>query len=388
MITEKVFKTSPLSALFMLSWPPILSGWVQTSFDLVNAYWVSHLGDSSMGVLSVATFIIWHFFCFPFLLHPGLTQKIAFLLGQGDTESVKKIAWSGICWSFGLGILAAMLGFLLLPGILLLINLKGDLYQKVYFFMSIFFLHLPFLYAFHACLSILRGYSQTKEVAFLSVFVLLVNGLLDPLFIYYFDFQVYGAVLSSVCAILSGFMIASAILWKKKFLIRKLASRQVLWEFLRIGTPMTLSNLSFCVVYLILTRYIVLFGDAPLAAMGIAFRLEGIAYFCAVGIGMASTSAIGLSLGRKDYVRTAQFGNAAIYLTALFVLPLSLLFLGIPHHLMRLFTENSEEIRHGAYLLRTLGFVELALGIELALEGVFAGLGRTFWAGTVALFGT
>lgn len=341
-----------------------------------------------MSALSAASFIIWHFYCFPFLIHPGLIQKIAFLIGQGDIESVKKIAWSGIYWSFGLGILFGLLGFLVLPIILHLMNLKGSLYEKVYGYMSLFLLHLPILYSFHACLSILRGYGQTQSVAFLSVLVLLVNGLLDPLFIYYFKLQVYGAIIASICAILLGFILAFAILWKRNLFCFQKAPLSALQEFVRIGYPLTLNNLSFCLVYLILTRYIVFFGEAPLAGMGIAFRLEGIAYFCACGIGSASTTAIGLSLGKRDYLRVAQFGRATLYLTALFVLPLSLLFLLIPETLMRLFTTHPEEIRHGTEVLRILGLVELGLGIELALEGVFAGLGKTFWAGTVALFGT
>lgn len=386
MRSEQILQGKPLPTLFFLAFPAVLAGWIQTLFELVDAYWVSYLGNSSMSVLSAATFVMWHFYCIPMLLHPGLNQQISYALGEGKQKEARQLATKGILWSFFLGAFSAVLGYFTLPYLLDFMHIQGNLRPRVSLYLEIFFTSIPSFYAFLACLSIIRGYGQTKAVSFLSALVLILNGVFDPIFIYFFEFGVYGAIIASFLANVTGLFLALYYLVRSKFIAWE--SYGDLGKLAQIGYPLMVNNLMFCMVYLFLTRKIVSFGEAPLAAIGITARLEGIAYFCAVGIGSAATTAIGMSLGKGDRQRAIQYGNSAIFWALGFTLPWSLLLIFAPEMLIQIFTKDPEEIRHGTTLLRIMGYAEIALGVECVLEGVFAGTGKTFLAGSLALFFT
>jgi putative MATE family efflux protein len=385
---ERILKGSPLSTIFYLALPAILVGWIQTAFEIVDALWVSRLGGSEIAILSAATFIIWEVSCVALILNPGLNQQIAFQLGAGKAQEAKALAFNGLLWAFFLGIMIGILGTFLLPFLFDITELKDSLRPRTEAYLKAFFCGLPFLYVFLASLSILRGYGETKTVAFLTFLAFTVNATLDPLFIYAAGYGVLGAVYASLCAISCACFVAVAILYQKKMLCLQKTSRQLLLNILKIGTPLMVNSLIFCSVYLFLTRHIMHFGEAPLSAIGICVRLEGIAYFCALGLGTAATTAIGVQLGAGNLKKALAMGDSAVFLAFLLTLPWAFLLIFYPELLLWGFTQDPEVLFHSTSLLRILGYFEIALCIECTLEGVFAGIGKTFWAGFCALFFT
>jgi Na+-driven multidrug efflux pump len=116
----------------------------------------------------------------------------------------------------------------------------------------------------------------------------------------------------------------------------------------------------------------------PLSAVGICHRLESVPYFTATAFGISMTSLVGNALGKKSIQDVNRVLSAGMRLSAMIMVPYIILFLIYPHKLMQLMTDDQLLIAHGAEYLFIIGLLEVFMGWEMVLGGVFTGLGLTF----------
>src|SRR5205085_6143353 len=110
----------------------------------------------------------------------------------------------------------------------------------------------------------------------------------------------------------------------------------------RIGAPIALSQVSFCFVYMALTRVIARFGTPAVAAVGIGHKTESVSYFVSLGFAFAASTMMGQNLGagqRARGVRAAWVAcGFAIAIAALVMVAM----LAAPHAIARIFIDDPE----------------------------------------------
>jgi Na+-driven multidrug efflux pump len=149
------------------------------------------------------------------------------------------------------------------------------------------------------------------------------------------------------------------------------------YTILGIGLPIGLSDAGFSLIYLVLSGIISIFGKEPLAAVGIAHRIEALPFFISLGFSMAVSPMVGQYLGAGTPQKAKESVYLSLKITSIILFVISALFFFFAPQMFSFFTDDPRIISHGADYLRIIAFFEVFLAFEVVLGGAFSGAGDT-----------
>jgi putative MATE family efflux protein len=152
---------------------------------------------------------------------------------------------------------------------------------------------------------------------------------------------------------------------------------RLIGRLVRIGMPISVSSVAFCVVYLFVNRITAGFGTEAVAALGIGNRIESVNYLISFGFSMAVATLVGQNLGAGNPERAASLARKTILIVSVFTGFTTVLFLAFPEAIVRIFVDDPAVIAAGKSYIRILALSQILMGWELVLEGAFSGAGDT-----------
>src|SRR3989338_684140 len=256
------------------------------------------------------------------------------------------------------------------------------------------------IFFFLAASAIIRSEGDMKtSMKFMGISVVL-NLILDPIFIFGISIAgisiipsmgVAGAAIATVIARVVGCVLVLNHLLKDRSLV-KLRLKDFKYNYLfiknifAVGIPSSLSQLVMSVGVLLLTKLAANFGEAAIAAYGIGFKLDTVAFLPTLGIGIAILTMVGQNFGAKNYARAKSIAWVGCLMTGVFMLAISLIFLSAPKFFVSVFNNNPELIRYGASYIRYIAPTYVFLGVIMILSFAFQGFGRGIPGVAIALF--
>ena len=197
--------SNPKKSLWKLSVPLMAFCIFDAIYGLVDMLWVSRISVEAFYAIGISIPITSLIFSFGDSIGQGTNSMISRFIGSGDYESgyntlIHGIIIANIVWL----ILLAL--FLFTRGILFNINPKDsyilifDYLAPMVFFAYIFILNNLFSETFQA-----EGNSHTPTILIVGSSIL--NIILDPIFIFYFNMGIKGAAYASVLSSLIAFII-------------------------------------------------------------------------------------------------------------------------------------------------------------------------------------
>ncbi|HBN08705.1 MAG TPA: hypothetical protein DD435_08670 [Cyanobacteria bacterium UBA8530] len=373
------------SEIRAIALPVILSNMAIVLFETVNVFWLGRLGRDVVAGIGAASFITWMIFSSTNLTSRGTTTFISQFFGKKELGECREVAKEGLVLSLLLSLVLLVVLLPLLPFLLDMMSLKGEVWQSAFDYLFIFTLGLPSIILFTVTGNIAIAYGDAKLSTRTLLVSLLINAILDPFLIFGWcglpAMGVKGAAIAWIFAEIVGLALRLAILvksgyleisgWSKAFNFPRWAS------MVKMGWPPTASDMIFSMVYPLLTSYIVSFGSAPLAALNVCHRIEGIPYFICMGFSAAASTVIAqrIGAGQPEQAMRAYRMNLRSITLAL-ILP-SLAFVFIPGPLISLFINDPAVVAVGCDYLRIIGIFEVFLGWEIMTEGAFGGTGNT-----------
>jgi putative MATE family efflux protein len=145
----------------------------------------------------------------------------------------------------------------------------------------------------------------------------------------------------------------------------------------RIGLPMFTQQFVFVFVYWFLIKIVHQFGESAGAAMGIGNRMESFAYLTAFGFSVAAATMVGQNLGAGKPDRAARCAWGATGIAVLLSFTVSILFITVPKLIAGVFTDDPLVMTIAVDYLIILGLSQVAMAIEIVIEGAFGGAGDT-----------
>jgi putative MATE family efflux protein len=355
-------------------------------FDLIDIYWIEKLGTRAVAGVASAGFIVWTLYSFMQITGSGCASLVARFDGAGK----RRYAWQAIIQSSWLSIfLSFAISFAFLPVIrqpfewMGLDPLTSDMAVEYF---KIILLGFPLIFLDMLAGNVFNAYGDNKLSNGIMIFCLLINIILDPLLMFgwygFPEMGTSGAALATVVSHGLSFLLRLYLLKKRNYIspLKSFLRIKTFYfkQIIKIGLPNAMTNCVWSLVYPFLTRLITPFGMTPLSAMGICHRLESFPFFTATAIGIAMTSITGNAVGKKSTADVERTMAAGLRISSLILAPYILLFLFLPHRLMGLMTSDPYLISHGAEYLLIIGLLEVFMGWEMVLGGVFTGLGITY----------
>jgi putative MATE family efflux protein len=278
------------------------------------------------------------------------------------------------------------LGYGLAPTVLRLIRTPEEVFPLALIYLRIECIGLPIAFVAQAFGGFMVGLGQTRFLMYINAFSLLLNGLLDPVFIFgWGPVPAWGVAGAAWATVLSRAVVAAvglSILFSGKrglhLSVRDLWPRlSRVWPILRVGLPNVLDQTSTSFGFVVMLGLVAGFGTAVVAAYTVGNRIINLINVVSWGAGSALVAMIGQNLGAEQYERAAQVarrGIAATFLTLVGLYGLSLL---LRRPIFSMFVADQAVIQEGVWYIMIFGISIPFFGLFDASAAVFRGAGHT-----------
>lgn len=383
--TEQILRGNIYQILVTLSIPIIINSLIQTLYNLVDGIWVSKISS----VHFAATAFVWPVNFLFISLGMGLsiagTSLLSQLIGSNNLAGAKEYSTQLMAITVVSSLAFTILGYLISPIVIGLMGATGDLAELGNIYLRITFLDLPFMFLFFNINSMMHAQGDTITPMILSGASAIINVILDPIFIFTFNWGIAGAAWATLVsrAILAvvGFM----LLFSEKNKIRPefkgfQFNRRILQEITTVGLPATIGQSGASLGFIVLNGFIGSYGTATIAAYAMVNRITSLVMQPAMGIGSALTTVVGQNMGANQLERVNESFRKALNLTIGIGVAgcLLLIFFDVP--IINFFMQAKDDPAVIDLALTYLFYISLSMplmGIFSVFQGLFQGTGNT-----------
>jgi putative MATE family efflux protein len=257
-----------------------------------------------------------------------------------------------------------------------------------------FILYLPMLFRTATSIfgMVLRSAGDTKTPMLISIYVNVINIILNFLLIYptreIFGIPVIGAglgvmgaaIASAISFVFGGIAITVCIYKHPDISPRgqKISPDcEILRPCLKVALPNMLQRFGTSLGYVAFAAQINALGEVPTAAHTIANTVESLFYIPGYGMQTAAATLAGNAYGARDSQRTRDLASMFIPIEViLMIITGALLFIFAPP-MMGMFSKSQEVIDLGSTVLRMVALSEPFYGFSIIIEGMMLGVGKT-----------
>jgi len=362
--------------------PAVAATLLMTLFASVDAFWVGKkLGPDALAAVSTSIFYVWMAVALAEMIGVGLTAVAARRHGEGRHEEARKVSGDAILFALGLGVVVSVIGLLALPKLFALLGTSPAVSELGRRYLGTYLIGLPLIYGFFAVDATFRASGDTRTPLLLLVTSVGVTLIVDPLMILglagFPRLGIAGAAIATIGARGIVFVLGCIIAMRRNLLRIGRIGRDSIVSVCRIGLPTAVTGIVFSIIYVFIARIATPFGTPALAALGIGHRVESWLFMVGVGFGAATAAIVGQNLGAGLPDRAARAGwIAAGYCSVLGIVSFGAQMLA-PQWLAGIFSTDPDVIREASGYLRIAAISQLAVSLEMVLEGALGGAGDT-----------
>ena len=379
-----------LKKLTFLALPIMATSFLQMAYNLTDMIWIGRLGASAVAAVGTAGVLMWLRFGVIALGRVGAEVKIAQTLGSKEIEKSNLYANTAITFTFLLGVLYGILLSVFKRSIIGFFNLQDPYVETLaIIYLQVIAFGMPLHFINQVLSGVFTGAGISKTPFRVNSIGLIMNLILDPIFIFAFDFGVRGAAYATILSqgIVTIAFVSTLIQGNRpyqNFQFRVQLHKEYLRTMLRISLPVALQNGLFTIISMFVARIVAMYGTSAIAVQKVGTQIEAISYMTAQGFGSALSAFIGQNYGAKRNDRVIEgFKVATRIMTYIGILTSLILFFGA-EPLFKIFINEEPTTSMGVDYLRIISISQLFMCIEITLTGGMSGLGRTM---TPALIG-
>lgn len=368
--------------MILFSWPIFLSNLLQASYQFVDSIWVGNLlGASALGAISISATVVFTILSFIIGLNGATLTVLSQRKGANDEEGLKDSLNAFVFVLGTLSLVLGMIGFLFSGTILRFMGTPENLLPMAQSYLQINFIGILFLFGYNFIGTVLRAMGDSKTPIRFIVVAVILNAVLDPLFIHVFQLGIEGAAYATIISQGTAFLYGLVYSIYKvgiPFQIPSLPERRYFIVLFKMGLPAGLSMMAISGGILAIMTVVTGFGEQVVAGFGAAQRLDSLIMLPALTLGSAVNSMAGQNIGAKHWDRVNDIAKQAILLIVIVSLIIStIIFLGA-ETFVKMFVQDEETVAFGTMYVKTIAFFYPFLGVNFVLNGVARAAGAMF----------
>ncbi|MBN1165145.1 MAG: MATE family efflux transporter [Candidatus Krumholzibacteriota bacterium] len=380
--------------LFRLTVPMVAGIMAMVAFNLTDTFFVGRLGTRELAALSFTFPVVLMLSRFSLGLGIGASAVISRAEGEGDPRAVRRLTTDSLSLAILLVFVFVVTGLLTIEPVFSALGASADLLPLVKQYMKIWYFGLIFVVFPMVSNNAIRAKGDTRTPALIMMVAVAINVVMDPLLIFglgpFPRMELAGAAAATVIARAVTLVVSFYVVcYRKKMLTLAFPGLGAIFEswrrILYIGIPAALTKVIVPLGVGVVTGIISTLGKEPVAAFGVATRLE----FFALAVIMALSSVLNPFVGQNQGAGRLDRVKAGIGLGNRFsvfwgILIFVLLGLGA-EKIAGLFSRDPEVISGIVLFLRIVPLVYCVQGLFIISSSVLNVLHKPFHAAALSL---
>lgn len=384
--------TTPVPKLIMsMAVPAICSQIVTSLYNFVDTYFVSSIGTSATAAPGIAMPLLMIIQAVSLMLAIGAGSLAARQLGAQKNQDANKTISTAFFLSVMIGTVIGAISLLFLEKIMVLCGATETILPYAYDYAFWIILATPFYSATFVLSAIVRQEGNVRLSVIGTIAGAVVNCILDPILIFVFDLGIVGAAVATSLSQIVSFAILFSHMAGGKCVLKlnwKFFSPkwEIISDILKIGSPDLFRTALLSVANILLNNAAAVYGDAPLAGMGIVTKVVNIMVMILMGFGQGYQPMCGYCYGARLYKRVKEglWFSMRVCLTALTILSVAA-FVFAPEIISIFRADDLEVIKIGSQILRSHVAVLPLATVTIIANMLFQSCGKAFKSGLVAL---
>lgn len=360
--------------LLVFSTPILLTNLLQVSYQFIDSLWVGNLiGADALGSVAVSSTVIFTVLSFIIGVNNATLTILSQLKGKSDEKQLKRYVNAFTVILSSMSILLGIVGYVFAESILLLLGTPKTMIGDAVSYLQINFIGILFLFGYNFIGTVFRAMGNSKTpLRFVTVAVIL-NAILDPLFIHVFNWGIEGAAYATIVAQGVAFLYGLFVSIHYKlipFSMPKIPNKIEVVLILKQGLPAGLQMMVISAGMAAIMSVVTSLGNNAVAGFGAAQRLDSILMLPAHALGTAVNSMAGQNIAVGKWKRVNQISFFAILLNVAAMFCAAIFIFIFADKGIRLFISEDGAVEFGTEYIKIIAFFYPFLGLNFIWNGI------------------
>ena len=375
--TERIRKL-----LMQYAVPAVVAMTASSLYNMVDSIFIGHgVGPLAISGLALTFPLMNLAAAFGSLVGVGAATLISMRLGQRDYATAQRVLGNVVMLNLLLGVGFGLVALLFLDPILYFFGASDATIGYAREYMTVILLGNVITHMYLGLNSVLRASGHPRKAMYATINTVVINTVLDPIFIYGFGWGIRGAAIATVLAQIISLMWQFRLLSDRSELIHFRRGiyrlrRRIVRDVLAIGMSPFLMNLTACFIVILINKGLKTYGgDLMIGAYGIVNRLAFVFVMIVMGVNQGMQPIAGYNFGARQYDRVLRVLKLTIICAVGITTAGFLVGEFAPRLAVSLFTTDEELIRLSVEGMRIVFIFFPIIGFQMVATNFFQSIG-------------
>ena len=362
--------------------PAIIAQIAASLYNMVDSIFIGQgVGPLAISGLAVTFPLMNLSTAFGTLVGAGAATMLSVLLGQKNYGAASKVLGNVVSLNVIIGLIFMIVALIFIDPILYFFGASENTLPYAKEYMKVILYGNIITHLYFGLNAAMRSTGNPRKAMGLTIFTVILNAILDPVFIFVFDMGIAGAAWATVIAQTAAFFVVLTHFndRKKDVHFEKGIFRldmRVAKDSLAIGFGPFLMNSAACLVSLFINQQLRKYsGDLGIGAYGICNRINFMFIMICMGLNQGMQPIAGYNYGARKYSRVKEVywktARLAVVVTVLGFLVTEL----FPRAVTSIFTKDTQLLDLSASGIRIMNIMLPIVGFQIVSSNLFQSLG-------------
>lgn len=362
--------------------PAVIAMTASSLYNIVDRIFIGQgVGPLAISGLAVTFPIMNLSAAFGAMIGAGGSTLISVKLGQRDYDTAQNILGNIVSLNIIIGVIFAILAIAFIDPILYFFGASENTIEYARDYMFIILLGNVITHLYLGLNSVIRSTGHPTTAMFATIATVIINAILDPLFIYTFGMGISGAAWATIIAQTVALVLVMKILSNKDEVVHFRRGiyhlkQRIVKNIMSIGVSPFCMQLCACFVVILINKGLQKHGgDLAIGAYGIVNGITFMFIMIVMGITQGMQPIAGYNYGAEKFGRVTQvFKYSILYATIVMIISF-LLCEFVPEPLIRMFTQDPRLIELAEEGMRIIVLVNPIIGFQIVVGQFFQSIG-------------
>jgi putative MATE family efflux protein len=363
--------------------PAIIAMTASSLYNITDSIFIGHgVGPLALSGLAITFPLMNLAAAFGTLVGVGASTLLSIRMGQKDYETANHILGNVFVLNLIMGFGFTLLILPFLNPILLFFGASEETIGYAREFMVIILWGNVVTHMYFGLNALLRSAGSPQKAMMATIYTVLINLVLNPLFIFGFHWGIRGSAFATIisqvivlCWQLHLFNNKNYFIHWKKGIYR--LKKQIVTDSLSIGMSPFLMNAASCLIVILINQQLIRHGgDLAVGAYGIVNRVAFLFIMIVIGLNQGMQPIAGYNYGANLYGRVIEVLKKSIfYATVIMLIGFAIVEL-FPHAVATIFTTEEHLVAIAVPGLRWIFATYPLIGFQMVSSAYFQSIGK------------